>query len=71
MTDGWRISVAVPLQHMKARGLVEVEIHSFLISALDEYEWSVPRSCHITPGIEPLETSNTKTYESHSRYGKQ
>jgi hypothetical protein len=35
---------------MKAHGGVEVEIHSFLPSALDEGEWSASRPVRITIG---------------------
>jgi hypothetical protein len=35
---------------MKAYGVVDVQIHIFLTSALIGGEWSVSRSCRFTPG---------------------
>jgi hypothetical protein len=35
---------------MKAYGVVDVEIHIFLSSALAGGEWSVSRPCRFTPG---------------------
>jgi len=39
---------------MKMYGGVEVEFHSFLISALDGGEWSASYPDRFTPGIDPL-----------------
>jgi hypothetical protein len=39
---------------MKAYGGVDVQIHIFLTSALVGGEWSVSRSCRVTPGDKRL-----------------
>ena len=41
----------VPVHNMKANAGVEVQLHSFLISALDGDEWSAWRSDHFTPDL--------------------
>jgi len=44
---------------MKTRGGVDVELHAFLISTLDEGEWSAPRLGRFIPGERACDTHCT------------
>jgi hypothetical protein len=47
-----KLSLHVTKHHaIKTYGGVEVQLHAFLISALDGDDWSAPRSGRFTPGF--------------------
>jgi hypothetical protein len=55
---------------MKACGVVEVEIHSFLTFAIHGLSGQLHAPVALPLGNKPLESLNRKIYESQSRTGK-
>jgi hypothetical protein len=55
---------------MKANGVVDVEIHIFLTSALAGGEWSASRPGRFTPGKEPRYSLDRRLDGPQSRYGR-
>jgi hypothetical protein len=58
--------VPKPLKHVEEE---EVELHSFLTSALDGSEWSASYPCRFTPRTEPLVPVSCEVGWAHIRYG--